>query len=125
MACDHLLLVAQEDEAVTNAHYDFKGPFSSGSFSNSAWQSLLRTLGVEFRNIETAFDGMPTDANITILNNLAEPVTVANLTAAGTAGAGARGFVTDATSTTFASTVTGGGSNSVPVYSDGTNWKIG
>lgn len=53
------------------------------------------------------------------------PTTVSGLPAAGTAGAGARAFVTDATATTFASTVTGSGGNSVPVYSDGTNWKIG
>lgn len=51
--------------------------------------------------------------------------TVASLTAAATAGAGARAFVTDATATTFGSTVSGGGSNKVPVYSDGTNWLIG
>lgn len=51
--------------------------------------------------------------------------TVAGLNSAVTEGAGARAFVTDATTTTFASTVVGGGSNNVPVYSDGTNWKIG
>lgn len=51
--------------------------------------------------------------------------TVAGLTAAGTAGAGARSFVTDANATTFASVVAGGGSNGVPVYSDGTSWRIG
>jgi hypothetical protein len=54
--------------------------------------------------------------------------TVAALTAAypaATAGAGARAFVTDATVTTFMSTVAGGGANAVPVVSDGTNWKIG
>ena len=50
--------------------------------------------------------------------------TVAGLPAA-SIGAGFRAFVTDATATTFASTVAGGGSNNVPVYSDGTNWKIG
>lgn len=38
---------------------------------------------------------------------------------------GARAFVTDATSTTFASIVAGGGANGVPVYSDGSNWRIG
>jgi hypothetical protein len=53
------------------------------------------------------------------------PTTVASLTAAATAGAGARAFVSDATATTFASIVTGGGANPVPVYSDGTNWRIG
>lgn len=51
--------------------------------------------------------------------------TVATLPSASTSGAGATLFVTDATATTFASTVAGGGSNKVPVYSDGTNWKIG
>jgi hypothetical protein len=51
--------------------------------------------------------------------------TVANLPAAATAGAGARAFVTNANATTFASIVASGGSNGVPVYSDGTNWRIG
>jgi len=51
--------------------------------------------------------------------------TVATLPSAATAGVGARAFVSDATATTFASTVAGTGSNKVPVYSDGTNWKIG
>lgn len=39
--------------------------------------------------------------------------------------AGARAFITDATVTTFASAVVGGGTNKVPVYSDGTFWRIG
>lgn len=51
-------------------------------------------------------------------------VTVATLPAA--AGlAGFRAFVTDANATTFASIVAGGGANGVPVYCDGTNWRIG
>lgn len=53
------------------------------------------------------------------------PVTVANLPSAATVGAGARAFVSDATATTFASVVAGTGANNVPVYSDGTNWRIG
>ncbi|WP_373092856.1 hypothetical protein, partial [Zhongshania sp.] len=52
------------------------------------------------------------------------PVTVGNLPSASGI-AGTRAFVTDATTTTFASIVAGGGSNGVPVYSDGTNWRIG
>jgi len=51
--------------------------------------------------------------------------TVATLPSAVASGTGARSFVSDATATTFASTVAGGGANKVPVYSDGTNWKIG
>jgi len=53
------------------------------------------------------------------------PTTVAGLVAAATAGAGTKNFVSDATATTFASIVAGGGANVVPVYSDGTNWRIG
>lgn len=49
--------------------------------------------------------------------------TVAGLPPATTVGRQA--FVTDANATTYASVVAGGGSNGVPVYSDGTNWRIG
>ena len=52
-------------------------------------------------------------------------VTVANLPSATVAGVGARAFVTDATSTTFHANPVGGGAQSVPVYSDGTIWRIG
>lgn len=51
--------------------------------------------------------------------------TVSALPSASTAGSGARAFVTDANATTYLSTVAGGGSNKVPVVSDGTNWLIG
>jgi hypothetical protein len=56
------------------------------------------------------------------------PVAVSALPAAATVGAGTRGFVSDSTvaaSGNFGATVTGGGSNNVPVFSDGTNWLIG
>ena len=36
-----------------------------------------------------------------------------------------RFFVSDANATTFNSVVAGGGANKVPVFSDGTNWRIG
>lgn len=51
------------------------------------------------------------------------PGLVSALPLAGTQGR--RGMVTDATVTTFASIVAGTGSNIVPVYDDGTNWRIG
>jgi len=53
------------------------------------------------------------------------PVAVASLPAAATAGDGARAMVTDATATTFNSVVAGSGTNKVPVFSDGTAWRIG
>ena len=53
------------------------------------------------------------------------PVALANLIPT----AGARAFVNDsnlvANSSTFGSQVSGGGANTVPVWSDGTNWYIG
>lgn len=52
-------------------------------------------------------------------------VTVATLPAAAAGLAGYRAFVTDANATTFASIVAGGGTNGVPVYCDGANWRIG
>ena len=51
--------------------------------------------------------------------------TVATLPSAATSGAGARSFVSDASAPTFGSTVAGGGAVKIPVYSDGTNWKVG
>ena len=62
-----------------------------------------------------------------ILGQLQSPptYTVATLPSATDMGAGGRSFVTDASGPTFGSTVVGGGAVSVPVYSDGTNWKVG
>jgi hypothetical protein len=51
--------------------------------------------------------------------------TYSGLGSAATAGAGARGFITDSTTTTFLATAAGGGSNAVPVVSNGTNWLVG
>ena len=39
--------------------------------------------------------------------------------------AGQRAYITDASATTFASVAAGGGANAVPVYFDGTDWRIG
>lgn len=47
------------------------------------------------------------------------------LPSAVTVGQGARAFVSDATAATFATAYAGSGSNQVPVYSDGTVWRIG
>jgi len=56
------------------------------------------------------------------------PTTVGALTAAATVGAGTKAFVTDSTSTLSShhgQAVVGGGSNFVPVFSDGINWIVG
>ena len=67
--------------------------------------------------------GLTMTAGLKWINNGTQ--TVAALVAAATAGAGARAVVTDANATTFHSIVAGGGANVVPVFSDGTNWRIG
>jgi hypothetical protein len=51
--------------------------------------------------------------------------TVATLPSASTSGLGATAFVSDALAPAFGSTVMTGGAIPVPVYSDGTNWKVG
>ena len=51
--------------------------------------------------------------------------TYATLPTAANAGAGARSFITDANTATFGSQVTSGGSNAVPVWTNGTNWYVG
>ena len=82
------------------------------------------TVGVvRVDNITITASGGVISTNTNYLKTQA--TTVAGLVSAVTAGAGARAFVTDANATTFANIVVGGGSNAVPVYSDGTNWKIG
>jgi hypothetical protein len=57
-----------------------------------------------------------------------KPKTVAGLVTCVSGNDGMRSFVTDATATTFAGAVAGGGTNHVPVYCDGSGaptWKIG
>lgn len=78
--------------------------------SNNGWFHKFRINGSDVAVIDAA--------GITIT-----PLTVATLPAAGTVGR--RTFVTDATVTTFASVVAGSGTNKVPVYDDGVNWRIG
>lgn len=51
--------------------------------------------------------------------------TVAALPSAVDYGVGAKTFVSDALGPVFASVVVGGGAVTVPVYSDGTNWRVG
>ena len=61
--------------------------------------------------------------NETVLTTTTHTYTVATLPAAGTKGR--RAFVSDATTATFAGALTGGGSNNVPVFDNGTAWVIG
>lgn len=67
------------------------------------------------------------NSNGTISSNLVrtKPMTVSSLPSASVVGAGTRAFVTDCNTTTFMASVGSGGSNAVPVFSNGTNWLVG
>ena len=71
--------------------------------------------------------GSTTGTSTTTFNGVTKQqnYTVATLPSASTSGVGARSFVTNALAPTFGATVVTGGAIAVPVYSDGTNWKVG
>jgi len=82
---------------------------------------LNNVLRLYFNRVDAILNQLKTDKIIPALTNY----TVATLPSAVTSGKGARSFVTDALAPTFGATVVAGGSVAVPVYSDGTNWKVG
>ena len=63
--------------------------------------------------------------DVTSSSQIALVFTVSTVTSLPAGVTGARGVVTDATTTTFAATVTGGSTNIVPVYYTGSAWRIG
>ena len=82
---------------------------------------LNNVLRLYFNRVDAILNQLKTDEIIPALTNY----TVATLPSAVTSGKGARSFVTDALLPTFGSTVAAGGAVATPVYSDGTNWKVG
>jgi len=74
-------------------------------------------------NVEVSSDGNSFGFGTVFVTD-SQTRTVATLQTA-SAFTGKRTYVTDATSTTFLSIVAGGGTNKVPVFSNGPNWLIG
>jgi len=112
--------------SITNQYAFRVDSTATGATNNYAYWSGLAAGGGNYAfyaggTAPSVFNGVVTFTTYTKMT----PTAVASLTAAATAGAGARAFVTDATATTFASVVAGGGANNVPVYCDGTDWRIG
>lgn len=94
--------------------------FTAGNIVMQATRSSSDVADISF------FTGGSERVRITSLGGLRTiATTVASLPSCATVGAGTRHFVTDANATTFASVVAAGGANGVPVYCDGTNWRIG
>ena len=90
-------------------------PLTPNDYDRRYFDQLNNVLRLYFNQIDSILGQLTANA----------PLTVATLPSAATAGVGSRAFVTDSSVSTFGSTVAGGGSTKVPVYSDGTNWKVG
>jgi hypothetical protein len=96
-------------------------PLSPFEYDRQYADQLNNVLRLYFNRVDAILNQLKTDSIIPALTNY----TVATLPSAVTSGKGARSFVTDALLPTFGSTVAGGGAVATPVYSDGTNWKVG
>lgn len=96
-------------------------PLATIEYNEQYQNQLNNVLRLYFNRIDSILDQFKTEEIIAPLTNY----TVATLPSAATSGVGARSFVTDASAPTFGATVSGGGAVATPVYSDGTNWKVG
>ena len=96
-------------------------PLAPEEYSRAYTDQLNNILRLYFNRVDAILDQLKTSGIQPPLTNY----TVATLPSAVTSGVGARSFVTDALAPTFGATVVTGGAVAVPVYSDGTNWKVG
>jgi len=97
-------------------------PSPTQIYSDVYQNQFNNVLRLYFNRIQGILDQLNTDSGILPALTV---YTVATLPSASTSGIGARAFVSDALLPTFGSTVAAGGAVKTPVYSDGTNWKVG
>jgi hypothetical protein len=96
-------------------------PLATMEYNRQYQDQLNNVLRLYFNRLDNLLAQLVTSQIIPPTTNY----TVATLPSAATSGVGARSFVTDALAPTFGATVVTGGTVKVPVYSDGTNWKVG
>jgi hypothetical protein len=96
-------------------------PLPPQEYDRVYFDQMLNVLRLYFNRIDALTTQLMASGVVPPLTNY----TVATLPSAVTSGTGARAFVTDALGPTFGATVVTGGAIAVPVYSDGTNWKVG
>ena len=96
-------------------------PLPPTEYDRVYFDQMLNILRLYFNRLDALTTQLMTSGVVPPLTNY----TVATLPSAATSGKGARSFVTDALAPTFGATVVTGGAVAVPVYSDGTNWKVG
>jgi heat shock protein HslJ len=73
----------------------------------------------------TSLDAITYSQRLNLDNINLTVYTVATLPSASAYGKGTKAFVSDALSPTYGATVASGGAVATPVFSDGTNWKVG
>lgn len=83
------------------------------------------TQNYQIRSLGTAQSLFLGPVNATLFGTVVYSATTTVIPSASSAGVGARAFVSDATLNTFNSVYASGGTNKVPVFSDGTSWRIG
>jgi hypothetical protein len=103
---------------------------TANSVERISLAGLYSILNLVYDKTNSTFAGTSLNAidyfqRINVDNVMFTNLTVGTLPSASTSLAGTRAFVTDALSPTFGSTVAAGGAVKTPVYSDGTNWKVG
>lgn len=96
-------------------------PFAPAVYSQAYHDQYSKVLRLFFNSLQGNLNQLSSTAIIPATTNY----TVATLPDAAASGSGARAFVSDALTPAFGATVVGGGAVKVPVYSDGTNWKVG
>ena len=96
-------------------------PLPPVEYDRLYFDQMLNILRLYFNRLDSLTTQFMTSGVVPPLTNY----TVATLPSAVTSGKGARSFVTDALGPAFGVTVAAGGAIAVPVYSDGTNWKVG
>jgi hypothetical protein len=96
-------------------------PLAPEQYSRAYTDQLNNVLRLYFNRSDAILDQLKTSGIQPPLVNY----TVLGLPFASVAGLGARAFVTDALAPTFGAVVATGGVVAVPVYSDGTNWRVG
>jgi hypothetical protein len=96
-------------------------PLPPEDYNRQYFDQMLNILRLYFNRLDALTTQLMASGVMPPLTNY----TVATLPSAVTSGKGARSFVIDALAPTFGATVVTGGAVAVPVYSDGTNWKVG
>jgi len=114
-------VITSEDELFKSVAPNL--PVAGEEYTRLYQEQLNNVLRLYFNRIDKLMGQLNASA---ALNTITFTVyTVVTLPSAVTSGAGAVAFVSDALAPVFGNTVVTGGAVKVPVYSDGTNWKVG